>query len=256
LTAPGRHPRLPALLVSAACLASAAQAACPIPEHTEPAAATFVVDGDTLMLGDRERVRLIGIDAPELGHDGAPDAPLADAARRALRGLIDANGGEVGLLPGRDARDRYGRRLAHVYARNGINLNEALLRQGLAYQVTIPPNDRFTPCYLDAETEARRAARGLWALPPLEAAHLPAGREGFARVAGRVESVRHARQTTWIDLEGALSLRIADDDLPRFDQPTLAALPGARIQVRGWLYQYRDRPRMRLRHPSAILPPE
>jgi len=252
---PARQPCLPALIAFAAYLAPAAQAACPIPERTERAAATFVVDGDTVVLG-REKVRLIGIDAPELGYGGAPAAPLAEEARQALRSLIEANHGEIRLLPGRQPRDRYGRRLAHMYGRDGGNLSEALLRRGLAYQVTIPPNDRFGPCYLHAEAEAHRAARGLWALPPLGAVRLPPGREGFVRIAGRGEAVRRARQTTWIELEGATALRIADEDLPAFDPTTLADLPGSRIQVRGWLYRYRGQPRMRLRHPSAILPPD
>jgi endonuclease YncB( thermonuclease family) len=244
-----------ALLIVAACLAGSAEARCPMPPATRHATTVLVIDGDTLLLGSGERLRLVGIDAPELGQDGEPDEPFAADAKSALQGMIESSEGEIRLLPGREPRDRYGRRLAHVYGRNGGNLNELLLRAGLAYEVTIPPNDRFSTCYLQAEADARLEGLGLWTLPPLKASRLPPGREGFERIAGRVEAVRHAKRATWIDLQGPLTLRIVNEDLHRFDRAVLAALPGSQIQVRGWLYHYRGYPRMRLRHPSALLIP-
>jgi endonuclease YncB( thermonuclease family) len=231
------------------------QAACPLPEQTEAVRATFVIDGDTLVLEGGDKVRLIGIDAPELGRDDTPAQPFAADAKAVLADLVGSAGGRLLLLPGEDPRDRYGRRLSHAYDPAGINLGENLLRRGLAFQAQIPPNTHLAPCYTEAETEARANRRGLWTLPPLEADRLPRGREGFVRLAGRVESVRHARRTTWLELEGPLALRIADEDRHRFDPAMLAALPGERIEVRGWLYHHRGRPRMRLRDPSAILPP-
>jgi micrococcal nuclease len=86
---------------------------------------THVVDGDTLDLG-RERIRVLGIDAPERDECGYA------AASRATSDL--ALGRVVRLEPDatQAARDRFGRTLAYVRLPDGRDLGEALLRRGLA----------------------------------------------------------------------------------------------------------------------------
>jgi len=85
-----------------------------------------VVDGDTLQCGD-ERVRVMGLDAPEM-HARCPDeSRLALAATARLRELV-AHG--VTLQPA--GRDRYGRLLAVVLSREGNDLALVLIREGLA----------------------------------------------------------------------------------------------------------------------------
>ena len=54
----------------------------------ETAHVRHVIDGDTFVLSDNQHVRLLGINAPELGKDGAPDQPLALDARTRLKNLI------------------------------------------------------------------------------------------------------------------------------------------------------------------------
>lgn len=100
------------------------------------AAATLtctVVDGDTLRCGD-ERVRLIGIDAPELpghcrpGRDCAPGDPFESKA--ALERMVQ----DKRLTIERHGTDRYGRTLAYVSA-GTVDLSCAMLRQGQAIYV-------------------------------------------------------------------------------------------------------------------------
>lgn len=244
--------RLVAALGLLTWLAVAAAGDCPAPSGTQSARVSQVVDGDTLVLAGGQKLRLIGIDAPELGRDEAPDQPHARAALSELEGLLRASGWRVRLLPGAEPRDHYGRRLDHVYDRNGRSLAEHLLRRGLAYQVAIPPNDRFADCLRGAEESARVARRGLWASPALDASRLAPGVEGFQRIVGRVRSVRPGRAATSIVLEGGLVLRIAEAELAAFDAGDLRALPGRRVEARGWVYRHRGEARMRLRHPSAL----
>lgn len=236
-------------------LASGAAADCPAPADARSGAVRHVVDGDTLILDGDVNVRLIGIDAPEIGRDGLPDDPYAAAARAELGRLIETGGDRIRYLAGTDARDRYGRLLAYVFGADGRNLAERLLRRGLAYQTVIPPNDRFLDCYRAAEEDARQHRLGLWSRPALDAARLPGDVTGFERVQGRVETVRTRRGRVDITLAGGLHLRIEPEDVRRFDEDLLDALPGSRVEVRGWIYRYRGEPRIRLRDPSALRQP-
>lgn len=241
-------------MLAFATFSAVGTAACEPPGETDPATITYVIDGDTLVLGGGARLRLIGIDTPELDREGSSDEPFARAARAETQAFLGAAPAPVRLLPGREPRDRHGRLLAHVYDAKGRNLGEHLLRSGLGYQITFPPNDRLSGCYLEAESDARRHRRGLWRAPDRDAAALPAGTEGFERVVGRVERVERGKGVTRIDLDGALTLRIRDEDLDRFDAPALARLVGRRVEVRGWVYSYEGRLRMRLRHPTSLRP--
>jgi endonuclease YncB( thermonuclease family) len=240
------------LLLALLSLPGGAAADCSTPAGTRSTTVVHVVDGDTLVIDGGRKLRLIGIDAPEVGREERPDEPHAAAARAALTRLIRKQGNRIRYLPGREARDRYGRLLAHAYGAGGDSLAEHLLREGLAYHTVVPPNDRFLDCYRSAEESARERRRGLWSAPALEAERLPAALAGFERVAGRVRAVRTRRGATSIDLDGALVLRIQEADAPRFDPGMLKALPGQRVEVRGWVYRHRGEPRIRLRDPSAL----
>jgi endonuclease YncB( thermonuclease family) len=99
-----------------ACLLSitgAAQAAtpCPAPQSITCTAVRYVIDSDTVVLADGRHVRLIGINAMELGHDGAPDQPYATEARDRLGALLAKSGGQVRLVTGKEQYDVHGRTL-------------------------------------------------------------------------------------------------------------------------------------------------
>jgi endonuclease YncB( thermonuclease family) len=120
-----------------------------------------VVDGDTLRVQLRsgpETVRLYGVDAPEAR------APFGREATKALRALVA--GGAVQLQPvADDPYDKYDRLIAVVYAR-GINVNETLVADGMAwaYRRYLGQLDGDA-AYCDLEASARAAQRGLWSQP-------------------------------------------------------------------------------------------
>jgi micrococcal nuclease len=123
-----------------------------------------VVDGDTirvLLAGRSERVRYIGVDTPESRKPGTPVQCFAKRAAEENRRLV---GGErVRLVLDVEERDRFGRLLAYVYrARDDRFVNAALVREGFARTLTIPPNVRFAGRFAALATQARRAGRGLW----------------------------------------------------------------------------------------------
>ncbi len=86
----------------------------------------YVYDGDTVLLEDGRKVRLIGLNAPELGRDDQAPEPRAAAARDALVAILDSHR-QIGLRYGRERHDRYGRVLAHLYLEDGVNINALLV---------------------------------------------------------------------------------------------------------------------------------
>ena len=98
-------------------------------QPAEPAAGTYTVyDGDTITISG-ERIRIMGLDTPEIGRGArcASEDRLATAARNELRRLL--RGADITLR--RDGSDRYGRTLAYVYA-DGQDVAKALIDAGLA----------------------------------------------------------------------------------------------------------------------------
>lgn len=222
-----------AFFVSAIWL-GAAQALCPTPQDLPSAHVRQVVDGDTVRLDDGRSVRLIGLNAPEIGRKGRTTEPFAEAARQRLQALVAQSDGQVRVAVGQEARDRYGRTLAHLYGANGRNLEEQLLAEGLGYQVAIAPNVSLVDCLQAAEDRARQARLGVWRQSPVVPAS-QLSQSGFALVSGRVAKAQRNKGGLWIDLEGGLVLRIAPNLLGRFDAKKLSGLPGRQVEARGWV---------------------
>jgi micrococcal nuclease len=134
---------------------------------------TRVIDGDTLKLENGERVRLIGIDTPEL-HES--DKLYRDSQRthqdiqtiKALgkraydftRSLVE--GKSVTLEFDLERSDKYGRLLAYVYLKDGTFVNAEIVKQGYASLMTYPPNVKYADLFLKLYREARENRRGLW----------------------------------------------------------------------------------------------
>jgi micrococcal nuclease len=122
-----------------------------------------VVDGDTLLLRNHQRVRLQGIDCPEVAHEGHPEVdPWGPEATTFTQVFIRDAHGRVRLEIDGEARDHYDRWLAFVYDGDRL-LNDELVRAGLAraklnYDFSQAKKDELRA----AQLEAQRAARGLW----------------------------------------------------------------------------------------------
>jgi micrococcal nuclease len=106
-----------------------------------------------------ERVRLIGIDAPEEGHPGRPGECFARQATAFLRRL--ALGRQVELETDVERRDRFGRLLAYLWLGDRL-VNETLVVEGYAVAGTYPPNVRYQQRLDAAQHRARTGQGGLW----------------------------------------------------------------------------------------------
>lgn len=120
---------------------------------------TRAVDGDTIVLADKERVRLIGVDTPEIHHPRKPVQYYAEEAYRFTQRIVE--GKKVRLEYDYQRRDRYGRLLAYVYLPDGTFLNAELIRQGYGHAYTKFPF-KYLEEFRRLEREARETGKGLW----------------------------------------------------------------------------------------------
>jgi micrococcal nuclease len=136
-----------------------------------------IVDGDTLTIqhnGRNEKIRLIGIDAPEsrINNKTKKDAARGNGDIETITKMgkeatlfvkkIVKPGDPVTIEFDKQIRDKYGRLLGYVYMANGKMLNEEIVKAGYASLMTYPPNVKYQDRFLKAYREARENSRGLW----------------------------------------------------------------------------------------------
>lgn len=115
-------------------------------------------DGDSLVLGDDTKIRLIGIDAPDVERK----ACFSEQATVHLRELLPPDT-PVRVVYDANRTDRFRRTLAYIYRVNdGLLVNVAMATDGFAIAQPMPPNGAHAPEITDAVAGARAAKRGLW----------------------------------------------------------------------------------------------
>jgi len=118
-----------------------------------------VIDGDTLLLNNSEKVRLIGADTPETKHPRKPVQYFGMKAYQFTKQMVE--GKVVRLEYDWQRRDRYRRLLAYVYLMDGTFLNAEIIKQGYGFAYTRYPF-KFLDEFRLYEREAREQKRGLW----------------------------------------------------------------------------------------------
>lgn len=157
--------------------------------HKAPLIVASVIDGDTVILSNGEKVRYLGIDTPECREHTKNgwveiDQPFSLEAREFNRRLVE--GKTVRLEFDKVKRDKYGRMLAYLWV-DGKLVNEELLKEGLAFVFFIWPNERYANRFCSAQIEAMKSKKGLWSIesiiPPEQA---PEFKDMVKLVRGRV----------------------------------------------------------------------
>jgi len=228
--------------------------ACHPNHYDHTANVKYVIDGDTVILNTDEKVRLIGIDAPELGHENKPDQPGAIQARQKLELLLRPDP-RIHLQYGKQRNDRHGRTLAHIFTIKGDNIQKQLLADGLATPLTIPPNLSFQSCYQRAARQAQTHQRGLWALADYKitpVSKLSPEARGYRQIRGQVTHIGKTRASIWLNLGDAFAVRILREELVYFPEFKPEHLRGHTILVRGKVYKKKKQQHIRLFHPSDL----
>ena len=215
-----------------------------------------VIDGDTVVLADGRRLRLVGIDTPELANDQHPAEPLADQARNFLSTLVQQAGPALYFVTDREQTDGYGRTLAHLFLPDRSNVQSLILQAGLATPLSVPPNLLFIDCYRDNTRVARQAQRGLWDIPGyqvVDVSTLQPQERGYRIVRGTVTRIGDSRTSVWLNLGDGFALRIVKSDIAFFSGLDISSLHGNTVQASGELYVRNGQLRMRIRHPADLL---
>jgi micrococcal nuclease len=137
-----------------------------LPVSTDLRPLLRVVDGDTIWVSQPdEKIRLIGIDAPETRNTGKKQVgyygkEASDYLKARLKGK------KVRLEYDVQRYDIYRRTLAYVYLEDGTMINAELVRLGYATVMTVAPNVKYADKFILLQQEARKKKRGLWAVSP------------------------------------------------------------------------------------------
>ncbi|MEJ5052672.1 thermonuclease family protein [Sphingobacterium sp. MYb382] len=134
-------------------------------------AITKVSDGDTFWCmddkGDKLKIRLIGIDAPEpRNYFNKKEQPFGREASAYAKELLSDQ--VIKLSFDVDSIDPFGRTLAYAYFTDGTFINEKIVKDGYAVLMTIAPNVQYEDVFVKAQQHAKENKLGLWAKPVTE----------------------------------------------------------------------------------------
>ncbi len=211
-----------------------------------------VYDGDTVVLQDGRKIRLLGINTPEVQHrDKLADAGGEDAKKWLIAKLKNTR---VRVETDVEKTDSYGRTLGYLFTENKEHINVLLVAAGLAQVSIFPPNLKYVQDFVTASQQAEANKLGIWQRPeyaPIPVEQLTeAGHSGWTRIIGKVRSVHPARKFVYLEFSDRFDARIDMEWLSLF--PDLNSYQGKTIEVRGWLNKRKDKFSMLIRHPSAI----
>jgi micrococcal nuclease len=252
---------LPALAASA--LAAALILLPPIPassvsaEETLKGTVTAIYDGDTVKvrLAGRtdERVRLIGVDSPELDDARERVRLMAFLAKRFTFSRLYQT--TVELLPGPEKRDTYGRLLAYIRTENGEMFSEVLCREGYAFAyLKFPFDETWKKKLKEAETSARQAGRGLWKREPYPViGAAEAGRRVGEILTARFRCLRSFRRGGFRILEADGAAFDAAVPLDVFKTlPGSLDFAGRTIEATGLIELFKGRPQIMIGVPVQL----
>ncbi len=122
-----------------------------------------VFDGDTVLLETGQKVRYLGIDAPETAHDEEASDCFADEARKANSELVLGKK----IILGYEGRkvDHYGRLLAYVFLPDGTCINLRFVESGHALVYATEERFGLFNKFMEAQRKAIKDRLGLWACP-------------------------------------------------------------------------------------------
>ncbi|NQZ53366.1 MAG: thermonuclease family protein [Piscirickettsiaceae bacterium] len=213
-----------------------------------------VYDGDTVVLTNGEKLRLLGINTPEIESRYRQGEAGGQAAKKWLKDKLQQ--AEVLVEYDSQQRDKYNRLLVHLFLPSGEHINESIVREGLATLSIIPPNLRYVERLIKAEREAQQYGLGIWSrseYQPISVTTLskPQRPSGWQRFLAMPNRIKIARKYVYLILSKDVDIRIPKENLDLF--PELELYLGEELEVRGWASRNKEHYSILVRHPSAII---
>ncbi len=119
-----------------------------------------VLDGDTILLKNGQEVRYLGINSPELSHNGKEAECYATEAAEYNKKLLE--GKKLRLVQDAVDKDHFGRLLRYVFTDDNLFINRLLLQNGSAQLLEIPPVPKFTNIFFTDVKNAKKQELGIW----------------------------------------------------------------------------------------------
>jgi endonuclease YncB( thermonuclease family) len=211
-----------------------------------------VYDGDTVRLDDGRKVRLLGINTPEIKHRNQDTEAGGESAKRWLSDKLINK--KVRLETDVEQTDKYKRSLAHLFTENKEHINLQLVEMGLAAVNIYPPNLKYVTELVDAGSRAEKAKRGIWQQAEYAVKSIASldenGHSGWLRLAGKVQVIRSSRKFVYLEFSDLFQARIEKKWLALF--PNINSYRGKTLEVRGWINKNKGGWSMLIRHPSAL----
>jgi len=211
-----------------------------------------VYDGDTLVLENNQRVRLLSINTPEISSHYREAEPGGIEARDWLKNQLSEN--QVYLQYDTEKRDRYDRLLAYAWTPDGDFINEKLLQKGLAALTLKPPNLQYADQLIAAQQQAINQKQGIWGDKHYQPRKITTITEtayrGWQRWLLTAESRVQTRDYWVLKVNDKASLRIAKEQQDLF--PPLESYLNKSLEVHGWMSKRGKQYSLFVQHPSAI----
>ncbi|MCK9426784.1 MAG: thermonuclease family protein [Ignavibacteriaceae bacterium] len=135
--------------------------------YSQKAKVARVIDGDTFVLSDSQRVRILGIDCPEIAKPGKPAQPFGEEVKQKTKSLIEGKTIKLTFEKEAGYHDFFGRLLAHVWLvgsnnKDSLFLQAELLKAGLARVRFYSKQKRYYGIFKNLERTAKKNKVGMW----------------------------------------------------------------------------------------------
>jgi len=225
--------------------------ACKSLQRYESVRLKWVYDGDTIQLSDGRKIRLIGINTPEISHNKKAAQAYSQQALQYLKTRLTGED-RLFLTWDKDKRDKYSRYLAYVSLADGSDVQAESISQGLAMSIVVPPNDQYLACYRQLESTARKQKRGIWTQAKyqiIKAEELSYSIQGYRFISGKIIKLIHLKQAVLLQLANNFSVYVPNKVFAELNKKTKV---GEQILVRGWISYFRKKPQIKLYHAANI----
>jgi endonuclease YncB( thermonuclease family) len=204
-----------------------------------------VLDGDTievrLVNGKTCKVRLIGIDSPEMDDERETVLFFAHMAKRfAFYHLYDK---DVRLTYDWERTDDYSRTLAYVFREDGTLFNEIIIKEGFAHAFTkYPYREDMRTRFRKAEKEARRLNKGLWRKKPWPSIQIAEAHSHLGRIVTVEFTCRDvAEEGRYFYLRSEGDFEVFIPKPPPLPAAELRSLVGRSITITGYIEEFKGR---------------
>jgi len=211
-----------------------------------------VFDGDTILLENGQKVRLLGINTPEVAGPNKDAESGGETAKAWLKQKLDRK--KVRLEIDLEKQDKYRRTLAYVFTDDKQHINLELVKQGLAAVNIYPPNLKYVDTLLAAQQHAEQQRLGIWQDP----AYAPQSftslhntdYKGWKRITGRIRNTKKTAKYSYLQFSDKAGIRIENKLLNLF--PSLQGYVGKQVEARGWPVKQKDQFFVPVRHPGEL----